>query len=181
MSVQGKLTVLVMLLLALQLTFAQQSARLPDSRADRHELSNPSPTASRTPNTGILEVLTDTQGVDFGPYLKQLVSAVKKNWFESIPEQAKPPVLQRGQVAIQFVIMPNGRVAGMQYTESSGDIALDRAAWGSITASEPFLPLPEKFHGPYFALRMHFAYNPIKANVPEQKTTAPPAATSASH
>lgn len=114
---------------------------------------------------GNLEVLSDTQGVDFGPYLARVLQAVRMNWYAIIPESARAPLLKRGKVAIQFVILPNGKVAGMQYTGSSGDIALDRAAWGGITASDPFAPLPSAFHGPYLALRFHFFYNPQKGDM----------------
>ena len=47
----------------------------------------------------------------------------------------------------------------------SGDVSLDRAAWGGITASDPFSPLPKEFHGPYLALRFHFYYNPAKGDI----------------
>ncbi len=114
---------------------------------------------------GNLEVLSDTQGVDFGPYLARVLQAVRMNWYAIIPESARPPLLKRGKVAIQFVILPNGKVAGLQYTGSSGDVALDRAAWGGITASDPFAPLPSAFHGPYLALRFHFFYNPQKGDL----------------
>ncbi len=114
---------------------------------------------------GNLEVLSDTQGVDFGPYLARVLQAVRMNWYAIIPESARAPLLKRGKVAIQFVILPNGKVAGLQYTGSSGDVALDRAAWGGITASDPFAPLPSAFHGPYLALRFHFYYNPQKGDM----------------
>jgi len=39
---------------------------------------------------------------------------------------------------------------------------MDRAAWGGITASSPFDPLPKEFKGDYLKLRMHFMYNPPK-------------------
>jgi TonB family protein len=114
---------------------------------------------------GNLEVLSDTQGVDFGPYLSRVLEAVRRNWYAIIPESARPPLLKRGKVSIQFVILPTGKVAGLQYNASSGDIALDRAAWGGITASDPFAPLPSQFHGPYLALRFHFYYNPQKGDL----------------
>jgi TonB family protein len=115
---------------------------------------------------GNLEVLSDTQGVDFGPYLERVLQAVRMNWYNIIPEEARPPLMKKGKVAIQFVIMPDGKVAGMQLTPpGSGDTALDRAAWGGITASAPFQPLPSQFHGPYLALRFHFYYNPGKGDL----------------
>src|SRR5271169_297164 len=39
---------------------------------------------------GNLEVLSDTQGVDFGPYLSRVLQAVRMNWYNIIPEAARP-------------------------------------------------------------------------------------------
>ncbi len=114
---------------------------------------------------GNLEVLSDTQGVDFGPYLSRVLQAVRMNWYNIIPEAARPPLLKRGKVSIQFVILPDGKVNGLTLVGSSGDVSLDRAAWGGITASDPFSPLPKQFHGPYLALRFHFYYNPEKGDI----------------
>src|ERR1017187_5033885 len=115
--------------------------------------------------TGQLEVLSDTQGVDFGPYLSRVLQAVKMNWYNIIPEAARAPLLERGKVSIEFAILPDGRVAGLKYISPSGDVALDRAAWGGITASNPFATLPGEFPGPYLALRFHFYYNPAKGDM----------------
>ena len=117
------------------------------------------------PHGGIasnLEILSDTQGVDFGPYLSRIVHVVRINWYNLIPEVARPPLLKKGRVSIQFAIMPNGSVTGMTVVSPSGDVSLDRAAWGGITASNPFEPLPQQFHGPYLALQFNFYYNPSK-------------------
>jgi len=114
---------------------------------------------------GNLEVLSDTQGVDFGPYLSRVLQAVRMNWYNLIPEAARPPLLERGKVSIEFAILPDGKVAGMHIIGPSGDVSLDRAAWGGITASNPFAPLPSEFHGPYLALRFHFYYNPAKGDM----------------
>jgi len=114
---------------------------------------------------GNLEVLSDTQGVDFGPYLQRVLQAVRMNWYNIIPEAARAPLLERGKVSIEFAILPDGKVAGMKIMSPSGDVSLDRAAWGGITASNPFSPLPSEFHGPYLALRFHFYYNPAKGDM----------------
>ncbi len=125
--------------------------------------AGPGGTAARA--QGNLEVLTDTQGVDFGPYLSRVLQAVRMNWYNLIPEEARPPLLKKGKVSIEFVITKAGKVEGMTLRSPSGDVALDRAAWGGITASNPFAPLPPEFHGPYIALRFHFYYNPAKGKV----------------
>jgi TonB family protein len=109
---------------------------------------------------GNMEVLSDTMGVDFGPYLSRVLMVVKQNWYNLIPEVARPPIMKKGKLAIEFAILKDGQVAGMQRVASSGDVALDRAAWGGITASSPFPPLPQQFGGKYLALRFYFFYNP---------------------
>ncbi len=123
------------------------------------------PGGTRARNLGNLEVLTDTQGVDFGPYLARVLQAVRMNWYAVIPEEARPPLMKRGKVSIEFVILKDGKVAGMKIVGPSGDVSLDRAAWAGITASVPFAPLPGEFHGPYIALRFHFYYNPAKGDL----------------
>jgi TonB family protein len=111
---------------------------------------------------GALEILSDTQGVDFGPYLQRILQDVRENWYHLIPESAE---MKKGKLAIEFAITPDGKVADMRLVASSGDVALDRPAWGSITASNPFPPLPHEFTGPYLALRFRFYYNPDKSDL----------------
>jgi TonB family protein len=107
-----------------------------------------------------LEVLSDTMGVDFGPYLQRVLHDVRQNWYNLIPEVARAPLMKKGKVSLQFAITKDGKVAGLQYVSSSGDVALDRAAYGGITASNPFPPLPSEFGGTYLELRFNFFYNP---------------------
>jgi len=111
---------------------------------------------------GNLEVLSDTQGVDFGPYLQRILQEVRENWYRAIPESAE---MKKGKLQIEFAITKDGKVADMRLTAGSGDIALDRAAWAGISASNPFPPLPTDFTGPYLALRFRFFYNPDKADL----------------
>lgn len=112
---------------------------------------------------GALEILSDTQGVDFGPYLQRIVQEVREHWYEVIPESVK--MGKKGKLAIEFVITKDGSVADMRRTLTSGDDALDTAAWSSIVGSNPFPPLPSEFTGPYLALRFRFYYNPDQADL----------------
>jgi TonB family protein len=107
-----------------------------------------------------LDVLSDTMGVDFAPYLQRVLHDVKVNWYNLIPESARPPLMKRGKVSITFAIMKNGTVQGMTLAGPSGDVSLDRAAWGGITNSAPFPGLPGEFRGDYLLLRFNFYYNP---------------------
>jgi TonB family protein len=111
---------------------------------------------------GPIETLSDTMGVDFGPYLARVLHEVKQNWVALIPESA---MMKKGKLTIEFAILKDGRMQGIQLASSSGDTALDRAAWGGISASNPFAPLPPEFGGQYLSLRFTFYYNPDKADL----------------
>src|SRR5438128_3966321 len=111
---------------------------------------------------GLVDVLSDTMGVDFGPYLSRVLREVRKNWYLLVPPDVEN---KKGKLAIQFYILKNGRVTGMQVTDPSGDKPLDRAAWGGITASDPFQPLPNEFPGQYLSLRFRFYYNPAERDL----------------
>ena len=98
-------------------------------------------------------------GVDFGPYLTRIVAIVKQNWYNLMPPSVYPPILKQGKLAIEFVILKDGKVSNMAVRTSSGDVPLDRAAWASITASTPFPPLPKEFPGQILGLRFYYFYN----------------------
>jgi TonB family protein len=114
---------------------------------------------------GPVEVLTDTKGVDFGPYLQRVIHDVNVVWYNHIPESARAPVMKKGKVTIEFAVLKNGTVAGMKLVSTSGDVALDRGAWTGIAESSPFPPLPSEFGGPYLGVRFTFYYNPDKADL----------------
>ena len=122
---------------------------------------------------GNIEVLSDTKGVDFGPYLAEVLKRVRANWYNLIPVEARPPQLMPGVISIEFAILPDGKVAGMRIVHPSGSVPLDRAAWGGITSGNPYPPLPQQFTGPHLALRFHFYYNPQKLP-PDQRPAVKP-------
>ena len=110
--------------------------------------------------TGGVEVLSDTQGVDFSSWLLRWHRETERTWDPLIPDEVNPPILKSGVVDIRFKVLPNGRLmdGGMVLEGRSGDVALDRAAWGALTGSN-YPPLPREFHGPYLELRAVFMYN----------------------
>ena len=120
-------------------------------------------TGARGRQSGSLEVLSDTLGVDFSSYLERMRISIYKHWFEVLPESVLPPTYKKGKLMIEFAILEDGSVADMKVVAPSGDSALDRAAWGGITGSNPFPPLPPQFvksGGHVLALRCTFIYNP---------------------
>lgn len=111
-------------------------------------------------NQGAVDVLSDTMGVNFGPYIQRVIYDTKKAWYPIIPEVARPPLNKQGKVAIRFKILPDGSIApgSMHLDGPSGDVSLDKAAWAAINYAG-YPPLPKDFKGPYLELRFLFLYN----------------------
>ncbi|HYA61725.1 MAG TPA: TonB C-terminal domain-containing protein [Candidatus Sulfotelmatobacter sp.] len=112
-----------------------------------------------------VEMLTDTEGVDFNDYLRRVYITVKQNWFAVMP--ASVQLGDQGVVSLQFRIMRDGSVpdGDPRRVFGSGKEPLDRAAISSIRASNPFPQLPGQFRGPYIELRFTYYYNlPIPTN-----------------
>ena len=108
---------------------------------------------------GGVEVLSDMQGVDFNDYLRRLKMDVYRNWIPLLPEETEPPIMKQGETFIRFTILPDGRIGNMVLEGSSHDVAIDKAAWGSIVSEGQFPPLPKAFHGPNLELRFHYMVN----------------------
>ena len=108
---------------------------------------------------GGVQVLSDTMGVDFNPYLKGIAKIVNENWHSLLPPALFPPIRKSGTVTIEFSILKDGTVSGMKLVGSSNDPMLERASWGSITNSAPFTPLPKEFSGQFIQLRFTYCYN----------------------
>jgi TonB family protein len=104
-----------------------------------------------------LQLLSDPKGIDFKPYLIQVLSAVRTNWLAVIPESAR--LGRKGRVLVQFIIDKRGGIPKLVIAESSGAAALDRAAVAGISASNPLPPLPSGFQGNEIRLQLAFSYN----------------------
>jgi TonB family protein len=110
-------------------------------------------------NTGSnLELLSDAQGIDFRPYLTQVLASVRRNWYAVIPESARLG-FAKGRVLIQFAIVRDGSVSKLVIATSSGTQPLDRAAVAGISASNPFPQLPSEYKGADIRLQFSFLYN----------------------
>jgi hypothetical protein len=108
---------------------------------------------------GGYEMLTPTEGVDFDNYLQRVYVTVKRNWFAVMPGSVE--LGEKGIVVLTFRIMRDGSVPSAEplIQRNSGKEPLDRAAYSSVRASNPFEPLPPQFSGPYIELRYTYLYN----------------------
>ncbi|MGO4884660.1 MAG: energy transducer TonB [Bryobacteraceae bacterium] len=103
-----------------------------------------------------LELLSDPKGVDFRPYLLEVLAAVRRNWFAVYPESARMGL--RGRVETQFVIAKDGSIPKLVIVLHSIP-ALERAAVAGIDASHPFPPFPAEYTGDRIVLKLTFSYN----------------------
>jgi TonB family protein len=142
---------------------AEEAARLsvPSPGSVVGDLDDSQPMPGAAPSTGPsrsnLQLLSDPKGVDFKPYLVQVLAAVRTNWLAVIPESAR--LGRRGRVLVQFIIDRRGGIPKLVIAESSGTAAFDRAAVAGISASNPFPPLPTAFQGNEIRLQLAFTYN----------------------
>jgi TonB family protein len=103
------------------------------------------------------ELKSDPMGVDFRPYLTQILATVRRNWLAVYPESARLGL--RGRVAVQIRISRDGKVIKLVYAQQSGSHALDEAAVSGVSASNPLQPLPGEFKGDHIDIQLNFVYN----------------------
>jgi TonB C terminal len=117
---------------------------------------------------GGIEMLTPDEGVDFNDYLHRVYVTVKRNWFSVMPGSVE--LGEKGIVFLTFRINRDGSVPSDEpvIERNSGKEPLDRAAYSSVRASNPFEPLPPQFKGPYIELRYRYYYNLLPADFNQQ-------------
>ncbi len=189
MSSSRSALVITVLLIGAGLLSAQNSKRSPAPSAgkaidnaaraavlDRIAVdSNPSATTARAqaPANAIPSrswfgpiILSDTGGVDFGPYVRDLYSRVRLTWSAGVMsgEYARHA---DAEVAIEFLVRKDGSLRLMKLVESSGDATLDQIAWTGIVGSAPFAVLPPNFTGDSVKLCFRFLYNPNPSELVE--------------
>ena len=143
-----------------QLRDAMKNAARSHGQGDQGNLRTNAMPMHPGAGTGGIQVLSDMQGVDFTSWLQRWHYETERTWDPLIPDEVNPPIYKSGAVAIRFKVLPNGRLmdGSLVLEGRSGDVALDRAAWGALTGSN-YPPLPHDFHGPYLELRAYFLYN----------------------
>jgi TonB family protein len=145
----------------------QRRVPIPDSAINLHNLAGGTPRPAvppsggdSTPSEQLPQLLSDAQGVDFTPYLRQILQTVKRNWQAVMPETVKFGT--RGKVSVVLSITRNGQIGKLVFAETSGVESLDRAAVTGVSMSQPFPPLPAEFKGNEIRVQFNFAYNAPK-------------------
>jgi TonB family protein len=118
--------------------------------------------SEKKPQTlGSLEMLTPTEGVDFGPYLHGVFVAIRKQWFANMPDSVRNG--EQGWNEVEICILQDGTVPkdGMEFSERSKKRDLDEATLKAVRLAAPYGKLPDQFTGPQIVLRLRFSYNII--------------------
>jgi TonB family protein len=102
-------------------------------------------------------ITSDTQGVDFSPWLHLVYYRVRDNWYSVIPELIRTGT--KGKVVLIFDVRNNGRIESMQVLRSSGLSPYDRAAISSVKLSEPFPGFPPAFKGEAITVQFTYLYS----------------------
>lgn len=102
-------------------------------------------------------ILSDTRGVDFGPWLRLIYFRVRDNWYAVIPEVIRSGM--KGRVVIIFDVQQNGKIENLEVARSSGLSSYDRAAISSLKLSEPLPAFPNGFSGDHISLQFTYLYN----------------------
>jgi TonB family protein len=116
--------------------------------------------AQRTPGHDKSEVgaelMTGSNGIDFKPYLNEVASKVRAQWFEVWPKAANAGPERR--VVIEAGVDRDGTVVKLVIASASGLQPLDRAAVAAISAVLPLPPIPADFRGDRVNVQFTFVY-----------------------
>ncbi len=102
-------------------------------------------------------ILSDTQGVNFGPWLTAVYYRVRKNWYSVIPQVYRSGL--KGVVVIVFDVRRNGSLDELEVVRSSNFSPYDRSAISSLKLSEPLPNFPDAFKKDRLTLQFTYLYN----------------------
>jgi len=119
-----------------------------------------------------IQVIGDSGGVDFGPYLnKEVMPKIQKAWNDEVLTMRLNPEETGGRVVVEFAIAKDGMVAGLKMKESTKSKVLNDAVRDAIDLSIPFAPLPAAFRGKELALRFQCDYQLQPLEQEQEKST----------
>jgi TonB family protein len=102
-----------------------------------------------------VDLLSDTGGTNMSPYMKNLISDLKKQWLPLVKDAVDSQSAKPRETILSLTIAPDGQVLAMKLEKASTDTALDKAAWNAAKETS-FLPLPSGLKDTDLKLRFHF-------------------------
>ncbi|HEX4379641.1 MAG TPA: energy transducer TonB [Candidatus Acidoferrum sp.] len=137
-------------------TLFQAGGAAPSSKSEAPQTAN----SDKKPEPlGMLEMLNTTEGVDFGPYLRDVFLAIRKQWFANLPSSVRKG--EQGWDKVEVCILRDGTVPKdcLQVVDGSKKGDFDETSLRAVREAAPFAKLPAEFSQPQIVLRMLFHYN----------------------
>ena len=100
------------------------------------------------------DILFDTKGVDFGPWLDRFIPQIKQHWNVPAAENSR-----KGHVIIQFNVQKDGSITDVAVVGPSGIEAFDKASVAAVSGSNPTVPLPQDYPSEKTLFMVTFHYN----------------------
>jgi TonB family protein len=100
------------------------------------------------------EIRFDTRGVEFGPWIRHFMAAIKSHW--AVPASA---LSATGQVTVTFHVHKNGMISDITVSKLSFFDVFNSAAARAIIASDPTEPLPDAYPAEKVLFTVDFFYN----------------------
>jgi hypothetical protein len=107
------------------------------------------------------DIQFDSKGIDFGPWLRRFKAQVERNWI--VPDVA---MNYRGRTVIQFFVLKNGFIVGLNVVQPAGIPALTTSALSALKLSNPTAKLPEEYPDDRVFFTVTFHYNEYDRNTP---------------
>ncbi len=140
-----------------------------DGASQNSSWSVPAKAQTRVENA---EIIGNTQGVDFQPYIETgVLPMIRATWYR-LASRSKETT--GGDATIEFTILKDGSVADVKLADGAGHAALGDLAMDAVRKSGPFAPLPAQFGGPAISIRCRFYYEP-SSKPPVDEATGEPA------
>ena len=99
----------------------------------------------------------ETQWYDWGEYAQSMVSKIRINWYDNMPELIRTGM--KGVVTIRFTIQRDGSITDVTILNTSSVPPYDNAAQKAIELSSKLKPLPKDFPMPSERVTCMFFYN----------------------
>jgi TonB family protein len=109
----------------------------------------------------------DSKGIDFGPWVKSYVAALKQRWV--IPQSAAGT---KGRVVISLVVRKSGVVSGIEIVGPSIVAGFNESASAAVLAARPAPPLPDAFSDDTCPMRVTFYFNELPPAGPARRVGA---------
>ena len=100
------------------------------------------------------QILFDSKGVEFGPWIRRFVAQIKRNWF--VPYAF---MTMHGQVVLTFYVHDDGSISEVQVVKPSSVDGFTNSSFNAILSSNPTQALPPEYPDDRAFFTVTFFYN----------------------